>query len=204
MHNMEMKYIISIGTGRVSYTNLIRTRHHSKENNSRTLPLKIPPKIISMILPIQTRITSPTKPAKRRSLIKELQQRRPPTSIFSHRKILQRIHTPNRRRPRLPAQLPQIKIIIILQKITRVRIHDTVRTRPIPPRPTHLLIGLLDGLARSPVDNAADVEFVNAHSEGDGGDDDGYFSDEEFGAVAEGEAGVVGFYVGGYELLGGG
>ena len=58
------------------------------------------------------------------------------------------------------------------------------------------------------MDNAADVGFVDAHSEGDGGDDDGYFSNEEFGVgigtVAEGEAGVVGFYVGGCELLGGG
>ena len=58
------------------------------------------------------------------------------------------------------------------------------------------------------MDDAADVRFVDAHSEGDGGDDDGYFSDGKFGVsvgvVDEGEAGVLVFYVGGCKLLGGG
>ncbi len=60
-----------------------------------------------------------------------------------------------------------------------------------------LLVVLLDGAGERGVDDGADVGFVDAHAEGDGGDDDFEFAGEEVALDALACGGVEACVVGG-------
>ena len=109
------------------------------------------------------------------------------------------LHHPRQLLPDVPLLLRVLDLIdeVVLPDLVAVGVdEDALAGQSVPAGPARFLVVTLQGLGQVVVDDEADVGFVYAHAEGDGGDDDGYaVADEVFlgpAARVAVEPGVIG------------
>ena len=97
-----------------------------------------------------------------------------------------------------PLQLGRVAINEVFQHVEAVSVgqHQAVRRLPVAPRPADLLAVIFDRLGQIKMHHIADVAFVDAHAEGNGGDDAVQLPAHELTldafALIVGQTGVIG------------